>query len=59
LCPSAPGLGPEGACYGKWVKDKVLSAPQAKFSDILSILIPLFEKYPILGVKAKDFEGFR
>jgi hypothetical protein len=31
----------------------------AKFSDILSILIPLFEKYPILGVKAKDFEGFR
>lgn len=26
-----------------------------KLSDILNIIIPFFQKYPILGVKAKDF----
>lgn len=30
----------------------------AKFSDIISILIPFFEKYPILGAKNQDFKDF-
>lgn len=30
----------------------------AKFSDIISILIPFFEKYPILGAKSQDFKDF-
>lgn len=30
----------------------------AKFSDILSILLPFFDKYPILGVKNLDFKDF-
>ena len=29
-----------------------------KFSDISEIIIPFFEKYPIIGVKAKDFLCF-
>lgn len=29
-----------------------------KFSSIESIIIPFFQKYPIVGVKAKDFESF-
>lgn len=28
-------------------------------NDILNKVIPLFEEYPILGVKAKDFEDFK
>ena len=31
----------------------------AKFSDIIEIIIPFFDKYPIIGVKAKDFQDFR
>ena len=30
-----------------------------KFSDITDIIISLFDKYPIIGVKAKDFEDFK
>lgn len=30
-----------------------------RFSDIMDIIIPLFEKYPIEGVKAEDFEDFK
>jgi hypothetical protein len=29
-----------------------------KFSDIESIIIPFFQKYKVVGVKAKDFESF-
>jgi hypothetical protein len=29
------------------------------FDNILNKVIPLFEEYPILGVKAKDFEDFK
>jgi hypothetical protein len=29
-----------------------------KFPDIINIIIPLFTKYPILGIKGKDFEDF-
>ena len=28
------------------------------YSEIVEKIIPLFNKYPILGVKAKDFEDF-
>jgi hypothetical protein len=27
-----------------------------KFSDIMNIIIPFFNKYPIIGEKRKDFE---
>jgi len=29
-----------------------------KFSDVESIIIPFFQKYKVVGVKAKDFESF-
>jgi hypothetical protein len=29
-----------------------------KFSDIFNVIIPFFFKYPIYGVKAKDFSDF-
>lgn len=29
-----------------------------KFSDIYNKIIPLFQKYPILGIKSKDFQDF-
>ena len=29
-----------------------------KFSDQTEIIIPFFQKYPIIGVKCKDFEDF-
>jgi LAGLIDADG endonuclease len=31
----------------------------SNFSHIIYNIIPFFEKYPILGVKAKDFEDFK
>ena len=30
-----------------------------KFSDINTKIIPFFEKYPLLGDKAKDFNDFK
>jgi hypothetical protein len=30
-----------------------------KFSDIIDKIIPLFEKYPLHGAKAKDYEDFK
>ena len=30
-----------------------------KLSDIFEKIIPFFNKYPIIGVKAKDFEDFK
>lgn len=29
------------------------------FHDILKIIIPIFEKYPLLGIKHKDFQAFK
>lgn len=31
----------------------------SKFSDIIDVIIPFFDQYPILGVKAKDFQDFK
>lgn len=31
----------------------------SKFSDICQIIIPFFDKYPLLGVKAKNFADFK
>jgi LAGLIDADG endonuclease len=30
-----------------------------KFSDIENIIIPFFEKYPVLGIKSLDFSDFK
>jgi hypothetical protein len=30
-----------------------------RFSDIVNIIIPFFEKYPIIGVKRLDFADFK
>nr|YP_009663664.1 hypothetical protein [Dactylella tenuis]QCW06802.1 hypothetical protein [Dactylella tenuis] len=40
-------------------KSGIITYSVSKFSDIANIIIPLFEEYPILGVKAKDFEDFK
>lgn len=31
----------------------------SKFSDICNIIIPFFDKYPLFGVKAQNFEDFK
>lgn len=31
---------------------------QAQFGDVLEIIIPFFNKYPIHGAKSKDFQDF-
>jgi hypothetical protein len=31
----------------------------SKFSDIINLIIPFFNQYPILGMKSLDFEDFQ
>ena len=31
----------------------------SKFSDIINIIIPFFNKYPIIGMKSMDFIDFK
>jgi LAGLIDADG endonuclease len=38
---------------------KVVNFQVTKFSDIVNIIIPFFDKYPIQGQKALDFEDFK
>ena len=38
---------------------KIVNFQVTKFSDIINIIIPFFEKYPIQGQKALDFEDFK
>ena len=40
-------------------KDKSISFIFTKFSDIIDIIIPFFDKYPILGIKSLDFADFK
>ncbi len=51
------GLAPQGNVYlrreGAYVYVRV-----RRISDILDKIIPFFAKYPIIGVKAKDFEDW-
>ena len=30
-----------------------------KYADILNIIIPFFDKYPIIGVKQLDYDDFK
>lgn len=41
------------------ISDKVVSINISKLSDIVEKIIPFFEKYPIQGKKALDFEDFK
>ena len=38
--------------------ENVLAFKVTKFSDITDIIIPFFNKYPLPGVKSKDFKDF-
>lgn len=38
---------------------KVVNFQVTKFSDIVNIIVPFFDKYPIQGQKALDFEDFK
>lgn len=44
----APGYGDRDRYNISW-------APPANISDLVNIVIPLFEKYPLYGAKHKDF----
>ena len=45
---------------GNVYKDgEVISFKIAKFEDLTKIVIPLFDKFPIVGVKSKNFEDFK
>ena len=41
------------------VRKDIIDFHVTKFSDIIEKIIPFFNKYPILGVKKKDFEDFK
>ena len=41
------------------ILNKSVSLQITKFSDIVNIIIPFFNKYPILGVKSLDFLDFK
>lgn len=41
------------------ILSKVVNFQITNFSDIIDIIIPFFEKYPIQGIKALDFEDFK
>ncbi len=41
------------------VRDDIVDYHVTKFNDILEKIIPFFDKYPVLGVKQKDFEYFK
>jgi len=39
--------------------ENTVSLHITKFSDIIDIIIPFFEKYPVLGYKSLDFLDFK
>ena len=41
------------------ILDKSVNLQITKISDILNIIIPFFEKYPIVGLKCLDFADFK
>lgn len=41
------------------VRNDIIDFHVTKFSDIVEKIIPFFNKYPLLGVKQKDFEDFK
>nr|YP_010164135.1 LAGLIDADG endonuclease [Metarhizium album]QRK27500.1 LAGLIDADG endonuclease [Metarhizium album] len=41
------------------VRNDILDFHVTKFSDIVERIIPFFNKYPLLGVKQRDFENFK
>ena len=41
------------------VRNDIIDFRVTKFSDIVEKIIPFFNKYPVLGVKKKDFEDFK
>ena len=41
------------------VRNDIIDFRVTKFSDIVEKIIPFFNKYPLLGVKQKDFEDFK
>ena len=45
-----------GKCYNI---DQAVDLRVIKFSDLTNIIIPFFCEFPIIGVKAKDFEDFK
>lgn len=40
------------------IRNQSVSLYVRRFSDIVNIVIPFFEKHPILGVKSLDFADF-
>jgi hypothetical protein len=47
-------------CGNYWIDDKNSSVylSVTKFSDIINLIIPYFNKYPIQGTKMLDYIGF-
>ena len=45
-------------CGNIYKRGEVIDLRISKLSDILNTIIPFFKKYPIKGVKAKDFNDF-
>jgi hypothetical protein len=45
-------------CGSVHINDNILNYRVKKFSDLTDKIIPIFQKYPILGVKAQDYKDF-
>jgi hypothetical protein len=41
------------------ILEKSANMQMTKFSDIINIIIPFFNQYPLLGMKSLDFEDFK
>jgi hypothetical protein len=46
-------------CKNVYKQGEIVDFWVSKFEDIINKIIPFFEKYPLEGVKYKDFEDFR
>jgi hypothetical protein len=53
--------GSEEASFGKIYKigETAVDFQVTKITDIIEKIIPFYDKYPIIGEKAKDFEDFK
>jgi hypothetical protein len=45
-------------CGKAYKNNNVSNYRVTKFSDLSEKIIPFFKKYPLVGIKSKDFEDF-
>jgi hypothetical protein len=49
----------QGNVYKKSPESQIIEFKISKFEALSNIVIPFFNQYPIIGVKAQDYEDFK